>query len=267
MAGNQDRIQTLLDERLKVMQWLDKLNAAPDDIPSDVRDRVRADYQTRLDSVANELQTFTSELQTSLLKQQHNRDALTEKHKAADTRLAEAKLRHAVGEFGEDQWSKLSGEISSELTTVRSQIQQADAEIAKLEEVMGLITQKPPSTQIRQAMPMVEPPPPPPAPPPPPKPTGVQVTTGQSDAMDDLAFINPAGSPLDTARKSLGVTHGPPPPESPAVPEPPAATPESAGAPAEGGGPKKTLKCGECGVMNFPTEWYCERCGAELAAL
>jgi hypothetical protein len=29
----------------------------------------------------------------------------------------------------------------------------------------------------------------------------------------------------------------------------------------------KTLKCGECGTLNRPTEWYCERCGAELAAL
>jgi hypothetical protein len=41
--------------------------------------------------------------------------------------------------------------------------------------------------------------------------------------------------------------------------------------PAEGGGKagtqQKTLKCGECGTLNRPTEWYCERCGAELAAL
>lgn len=29
----------------------------------------------------------------------------------------------------------------------------------------------------------------------------------------------------------------------------------------------KTLRCAECGAMNYPTEWYCERCGAELAAL
>ena len=34
--------------------------------------------------------------------------------------------------------------------------------------------------------------------------------------------------------------------------------------PAEGA---KTLKCAECGTMNYPTEWYCERCGAELASL
>jgi hypothetical protein len=30
---------------------------------------------------------------------------------------------------------------------------------------------------------------------------------------------------------------------------------------------QKTVKCGECGALNLPTEWYCERCGAELASL
>jgi hypothetical protein len=264
MTGNEgksaDRIQALLDERLKVMQWLDKLNAAPDDIPSDVRDRVRGDYQTRLDGVAEELQTYSSELQSNLLKLQHGRDALSEKEKAADARLAEAKLRHAVGEFGEDQWTKLNDEISNELLSVRSQITEADGEISRLEEVLALIKQKPPSTQIRQALPMVEPPPPPP-----PAPSAPPATVSHGQA-DDLAFINPAGAPVGSPRESLGVTHGPPPPESP---PPPAPRPEPAAAapPAEGGGPKKTLKCGECGVMNFPTEWYCERCGAELAAL
>ena len=28
----------------------------------------------------------------------------------------------------------------------------------------------------------------------------------------------------------------------------------------------KSLRCQECGTLNFPTEWYCERCGRELAA-
>jgi hypothetical protein len=30
---------------------------------------------------------------------------------------------------------------------------------------------------------------------------------------------------------------------------------------------EKTLKCRECGTMNLATEWYCESCGAELAAM
>jgi hypothetical protein len=29
----------------------------------------------------------------------------------------------------------------------------------------------------------------------------------------------------------------------------------------------KTLKCRECGSMNDPSEWYCERCGAELSGM
>jgi hypothetical protein len=29
----------------------------------------------------------------------------------------------------------------------------------------------------------------------------------------------------------------------------------------------KTLKCPECGTANYPAEWYCERCGGELATM
>ena len=45
--------------------------------------------------------------------------------------------------------------------------------------------------------------------------------------------------------------------------EAPAAPPSGKAAP----GVAKTLKCGECGTLNRPTEWYCERCGAELAGI
>ncbi|HWO89683.1 MAG TPA: hypothetical protein VNL98_11095, partial [Gemmatimonadales bacterium] len=31
-------------------------------------------------------------------------------------------------------------------------------------------------------------------------------------------------------------------------------------------GVQKTLVCKECGAANLPTEWYCEKCGAELSA-
>jgi hypothetical protein len=43
--------------------------------------------------------------------------------------------------------------------------------------------------------------------------------------------------------------------------------PSAASARARSPNASKTLKCAECGSMNKPTEWYCERCGAELAAL
>jgi hypothetical protein len=41
------------------------------------------------------------------------------------------------------------------------------------------------------------------------------------------------------------------------IPTPPEGRPEV----------NKTLKCPECGTPNYPTEWYCERCGGELATM
>lgn len=37
--------------------------------------------------------------------------------------------------------------------------------------------------------------------------------------------------------------------------------------PSGSGTAAKSLKCAECGAMNYPTEWYCERCGGELASM
>lgn len=61
------------------------------------------------------------------------------------------------------------------------------------------------------------------------------------DAFDDLAFLR--------SITDLG-----------------SGTPTSGTPKPTGAEPAKTLRCTECGTMNFPTEWYCERCGGELAA-
>jgi hypothetical protein len=91
--------------------------------------------------------------------------------------------------------------------------------------------------------------------------------------MDELAFLKsvtgsegPAAPVQPAKRPSGGFTK----PVETAAPPAPAAPAPAAEAPkdrASGGTAPKTLKCGECGTMNRPTEWYCERCGAELAAL
>lgn len=49
-------------------------------------------------------------------------------------------------------------------------------------------------------------------------------------------------------------------------PSPPAPAAGRATPPADGMGDGKSRKCHDCGTLNFPTEWYCERCGGELAA-
>ncbi len=71
------------------------------------------------------------------------------------------------------------------------------------------------------------------------------VPVDAGDAFDDLAFLRSVIDPTPAS-------------SSPGVSSVPTAAPTNE--------PLKTLRCTECGTMNLPTEWYCERCGGELAA-
>jgi hypothetical protein len=73
-----------------------------------------------------------------------------------------------------------------------------------------------------------------------------------ADPFDDLAFLR---SVVDAEKPG---TLAAPPSSSASGQAPAAAIP---------GDPRKSLRCSECGTMNLPTEWYCERCGGELAAI
>ena len=124
-------------------------------------------------------------------------------------------------------------------------------------------------------------------------------------SFDELAFLNSVvgrtsaqrpAPPAETDGRTSDSARSAPPPAAPAAPpvqpgtpvapiiEPGSAPPKRASvvAPApidtSNDGPLgrptprtsqaiKTLKCQECGTLNYPTEWYCERCGGELAAL
>ncbi len=89
-----------------------------------------------------------------------------------------------------------------------------------------------------------------PEPPAPQAPQAPSATVPPIDPFDDLAFLHSVIAPSGSQ------------PAVPAATVTPPSVPVS-NAQAE---PAKTLRCTECGTMNLPTEWYCERCGGELAA-
>jgi ElaB/YqjD/DUF883 family membrane-anchored ribosome-binding protein len=98
-----------------------------------------------------------------------------------------------------------------------------------------------------EAPPPPPPPPPPPAPPPPAPPRAPEP---------------PEAVELPPAPK-IGPPPVPPPPPPPPPPAPKAKERRPSESPREADA--KTLKCAECGTMNAATEWYCEKCGAELS--
>ncbi len=255
-------IQRLLDERQQIQTWLGRLSMAADSAPEHVRAKVRGDYERRLRELMKELQVHGGELHATVERLQSARSSLANQEREAAERVSEAELRHAVGEYDEAQWRQVHAELLGALVKIREELKHADEEIKRLDEVMTLVEAPP-----RAAEPTTRAPAPvrPAAPPKKetPAPAG---GAKQADAFDELAFLRSVTedeSHGPAASRTSGAMRAVEEPVKAKAVEPP--KPDST--PRTGKSVTKSLKCKECGTMNLPTEWYCERCGAELAAL
>ena len=320
------QIESLLADRQRLRGWLDRLDAAQDRAPAQVKNRVRADYEGRLAEVVARLGGYSTAISASLETLRSQRAAYESKRAEIEEVRAEAGLRHDVGEYSDDEWGRLEGDATQNIQALSGEIGRLSAEISRLDEVLA----------------QVSPPEPPRREPPPPRPLrdvrteerldihvlepeeltltprgkhstddNQNVVTLDPDTMDDIEAIRPEASrpaPVEAPRFTPKVGAEPKPPardrgpartirfpsqQQPAAPEPgsqsvdemtflksvtldsPASReraaadqrPSASSARARSPNASKTLKCAECGSMNKPTEWYCERCGAELAAL
>lgn len=275
-------VEKLLDERQAITEWLERLALTGEDASDDVRSKVREDYETRLAAASEGLQGYADELRSTLSKETKKRTDFLEREQRAEVRLAEAKLRHAVGEYEDSQWNEIHSEILGELVKVREGLKAAGKEIDRLEDVLSSIDRQPTVDEADQVGPEkervslaeLEPEP---------DEAGVAGggagkeskpaggTSGQTDAFDDLAFLKKVAPEAAGKRRRSGAMFKPFEGAGTAADKPGSTVtaPEEKlqVGPAEDPTAKKTLKCQECGAMNRPTEWYCESCGAELAAV
>ncbi|HUR94721.1 MAG TPA: zinc finger Ran-binding domain-containing protein [Gemmatimonadales bacterium] len=284
-------IESLLQQRAQYEQWLARLDSAGDKAPPAVRAKVRGDYEARLRGVIDQLRGHAATIADELDRHKGTQQGLDQQRRHAEEELAEAEVRHAVGEYSEDEWRRISDESSERLGRLRGELRGVGDEIARLAEVQGLIggppKPAPPAPPIPVAVqsepepepePVVEAPPPPPvartAPKPPPAHVREPELAHAAPPGDELAFLKsvapeeerkPAPPPPSSRRAS---NPGPSGSAATRTADPPAATGQATSSGKSGApGVAKTLKCGECGTLNRPTEWYCERCGAELAGL
>lgn len=280
-------IDRLLARRQQFEEWIAKLDAAAAGAPDAVRTRVRADYQARLDETLDELRNHQGEIASQLADLRVQQDELVAREREASEALAEAELRHAVGEFDDRHFEKLRKEHDRTAGEARGRLERIAGEIGRLGDVQALIA--PPTPVVSRAAapaPKAEVPPPPPPPsrpaepepasaaepsgPPPsaprfePRPAGKGEGPPRTLILEPGARPQPAGDELAFLKSVTDEPRRPAPkPEPPAAPA--AAAPSAPS--ADKGTGARTLRCGECGAMNRPTEWYCEKCGAELAAL
>ena len=290
-----ETIESLLEQRAQYEQWLTKLDAAANNAPAAVRQKVRGDYEGRLRGVIERLRGHAATITGELERHQSAQADLDAQRRQAEEELAEAEVRHAVGEYTEEEWQQLSQESEGRLGGLREQLRSVGNEIARLAEVQSLIS-GPARTAAPPPAPVIERAPPPPPPPPPaepvyeappvaaaprpaPKPAPPPRQPEPAAPVDELAFLksvadedlkpaprrpsNPGmAQPGGATTRAVETAPAPTP-----APAPPPAAPAPTGAKTGAPGVAKTLKCAECGTLNRPTEWYCERCGAELAGI
>jgi hypothetical protein len=274
MAPDTDNsIEALLEQRSQYEQWLAKLDSAANKAPDAVRRKVRSDYEVRLKGVIERLRGHAATINEELQRHQGSQRELDAHRRDAEEELAEAEVRHTVGEFSDDEWRRIADESERKLGGLREQLKTVGDEIARLVEVQGLIASPakaaaPPPAPPEEIIERSPPPPPPPLPAEPlaeaPKaaPRPAPRREPEPATVDELAFLKSVADEPKPAASRRPSNPGAAPQGSRAVETAPAPS-GKAGAP----GVAKTLKCGECGTLNRPTEWYCERCGAELAGI
>ena len=245
-------VERLLEERRQYEAWIKRLDAAGDATPENVRVKVRADYHARLLAVTEELKAHAEQARQLIAQKQEQVARLAVREREVADRIKESELRHAVGEYDETQWTQVHKGALAELLAVREELKGAEADIARLEELDQLVKAKP-----SPAAPAA------PAPERRPGPTAPGRGGDRKRApVDELAFLKSVTEDDNgpSPRRAGGSQFQPD--NSDALPGKAASSSDEAGQDGE-----KTLKCPDCGTMNLPTEWYCERCGAELAAL
>ncbi|HET9151483.1 MAG TPA: zinc finger Ran-binding domain-containing protein [Gemmatimonadales bacterium] len=277
-------VESLLAERSQFEEWLARLAAS--DAPDAVRRRVQADYEARLGKVMQSLREHADAIATDLERYRRSLTDLERRQGEAEETVSEAELRHSVGEYTDAKWSEISRVQNASLEGIRSELERVRREIGRLTEVQGSIEGGNEATAPEPAAPAPAPktaPVPAPAPAAPvraaeaPAPAKAKVASDdeldflKSVTVEQASSLSPANATDHQSSSSAEVAPASkapaPKPEPVAEPVAAAAAPAPAKAAASASGSVKTLKCGECGTLNRPTEWYCERCGAELAAL
>jgi hypothetical protein len=327
-SRSMNEVPGLVEERRRYEGWLAALDARRETTPKHVFDRVRADYLTRMERVAEQLASHRQAIEEEKASVQSRLSLLEAEERLQRDERAELELRSHVGELvgadAEVAFTAVDGTITKlvaekeELTARVTELQglldegaarpAPEASTAAAPEAEAAVATEP--APHREAVTVAEPSrsevapaeeqvvavaahaepeaaqvaaPAAPVPP----------TRGASGSFDELAFLSSVvGKDRNSAaierrssepllRPSDNVERDDPAAESllagidknkrktgehPLAANVPANTPivlRPTGTMEQA----KTLKCNECGAMNYPTEWYCERCGAELAAL
>jgi TolA-binding protein len=270
-----DALNGLLKERQRYEEWLAALEEKRASTPESVYQRVQADYQTRLREVSSKLAERAGELRENIDALTVRLEEISRQERQQREARQEAELRAAVGEYTDKQWKEIGGAWDKELARLVKERGAVDAQLNELSRIFALSVKERQAEAIAASRALsgdgsrapISPVVPRPAFPEPPTLNPPARVEQPAPARSQQPSQNPPNSrsPFDEfpVLRPGGGSGTPP---STAVATPPS-VPRTGGTQDPRSEQHKTLKCPECGAANYPTEWYCERCGGELATM
>jgi TolA-binding protein len=270
-----DALNGLLKERQRYEEWLAALENKRANTPESVYQRVQGDYQTRLREVSSKLAERAGELRENIDALTIKLQEITQQETQQREARQEAELRAAVGEYTDKQWKEIGGAWDKELARLLKDKNAVDAQLNELNRIFALSIKEKQSEAaalsrgiggdgfrppISPVVPRAAVPEPPTLNPP------ARSEQPTAPRAQNPPPATPARSPFDQFPVLRPGGTSTPPQTTTAVATPPS-VPKSGGANDPRSEQHKTLKCPECGAANYPTEWYCERCGGELATM
>ena len=247
-----DEVRSLVAERQRYDDWLTALDGRRAETPSHVFDRVYGDYVARRDAVLAQLREHVGALATHGTELGRRLSSLEAELTALEDERVEAMLRTAVGEYDGNRWETVRQDVEAKIASLGEQRGGLLAGVDEIRTLLASATSEPPAADVEA-----------------PAQAAVEDIAVEDIVEEDIAYdassIASPSSPNASAEPAAS---------APSVPvnadetfddlaflrsvNDPTAAPSN--------DPLKTLRCTECGTMNLPTEWYCERCGGELAA-
>jgi hypothetical protein len=302
-------LQALLEERQRYEGWLRTLDERRTTTPPHVFQRVYDDYTQRLNGVIGRLAEHREQVRETIATMTSELEQLRTRETERIDARTEAELRAIVGEYQEEEWTKIREDADLEIEMLAEERKELEVKLAELQGILesteapvaigkqsedqsnvsSVSTQSPfasataAAVAAAEAMKMDA--------------AGSEAKKSHSSSIAGLpnngGSVAPQGvKASESSAKGQSETR---PPSLEDFVDWPARRDAQSSAAQSGAAPRasaeasattsarsaepqshdistdsrreteKTLKCPECGALNYTTEWYCERCGGELA--
>ena len=273
-ASRAEALDALLADKRRHEGYLQRLEERRDATPAHLYARLHEEYSARLAELRRRALDEAAALADGLAEDEAAVAEVEGRLATITEERAEGELRAAVGEYDPRSWAKKLAALNAAISAVEGE---RDARLAALEHRRALLAEASGAVEGAPvpALPVVRPP----------QIRPIVTAPMRLDATPapSSGSTRPAGPTARAASPVTPAAQVPPaevvPPVAPELPlalalvlpdgplvapVDPAPDPKEPSGAADSG---KSLRCEGCGTPNFPTEWYCERCGGELAAV